>query len=274
MPTDDPFALAQTAAGVLAERTGIDRHDVAVVLGSGWGPAVEELGKTVAEIPVTDVPGFPPPTAVGHAGTIRSVDADGKRLLVFSGRIHLYEGHAPSKVAHGVRTAFHAGCRTIILTNACGAITEGMSIGDPVLVADHINYTGVSPLTGPQPAAPYESRFTDLTDGYSPRLRAIAREIEPSLREAVYMGFHGPEYETPAEIRMARTLGADLVGMSTVLEMIAARHLRMEVLALSLVTNLAAGLHKGEITGDHVVEVAGNAAGRIGQLLRTTIGRM
>jgi purine-nucleoside phosphorylase len=196
------------------------------------------------------------------------------RVLALSGRVHLYEGHAPSTVVHGVRTAIAAGTRTVILTNACGDITEGLSVGQPVLISDHVNYTGVSPLTGPQPPEPYHSRFTDLTDAYSPRLRALVHEIEPGIPEGVYMGFHGPEYETPAEVRMARTLGADLVGMSTVLETIAARHLRVEVLGLSLVTNLAAGLAAEEITGDHVIEVAHAASTRIGPLLRETISRL
>jgi purine-nucleoside phosphorylase len=270
MSTEDPFAIARTAAATIAERTGVAGHDIAVVLGSGWGPAIEELGETVAGVLVTEVPGFPPPSAVGHAGTIQSVDAGGRPLLVFSGRIHLYEGHAASRVAHGVRAAYHAGCRTIILTNACGAITEGLAIGEPVLISDHINHTGVSPLTGPQPEG-YPERFTDLTDAYSPRVRAVVRAIRPEIREGVYMGFHGPEYETPAEIHMARVLGADLVGMSTVLETIAARHLGMEVLGVSLVSNLAAGLSKVEITGDHVVRVADRAARGIGVLLRQTI---
>jgi purine-nucleoside phosphorylase len=274
MTTDDPFALAATAAEAVAERTGVDRHDVAVVLGSGWGPAIDELGETVAEVPITDIPGFPAPSAVGHAGTLRSMDAGGKRLLVFSGRIHLYEGHAPQRVAHGVRTAFHAGCSTIILTNACGGITQGLSVGEPVLLSDHINNTGVSSLTGPQPPAPYASRFVDLTDAYSPRLRAIVRELDASVHEGVYVGFHGPEYETPSEVKMAQLLGGDLVGMSTVLETMAARHLGMEVLGVSLVSNLAAGLSPVEITGDHVIEVAGASAGRIGRLLRQTIDRM
>jgi purine-nucleoside phosphorylase len=274
MTTDDPFALAVTAAEAVASSTGVERHDVAVVLGSGWGPAIDELGTTAAEVAVTDLPGFPAPSAVGHAGTVRSMDAGGVKLLVFSGRIHLYEGHPPQRVAHGVRTAFHAGCRTIILTNACGGITQGLAVGDPVLIADHINNTGVSSLTGPQAPAPYASRFVDLTNAYSPRLRAIARELDPTLQEGVYVGFHGPEYETPAEVKMAQLLGGDLVGMSTVLETIAARHLGMEVLGVSLVSNLAAGLSPVEITGDHVIEVAGASAGRIGRLLRQTIDRM
>jgi purine-nucleoside phosphorylase len=270
----EPFRLAEHAAEVLAEKTGVERHDVAVVLGSGWGPALEELGEAVSELPITELPGFPAPTAVGHTGSMRSLDAGGTRVLALSGRVHLYEGHPPSTVVHGVRTAVAAGCRTVILTNACGGITAGLRVGEPVLISDHINYTGVSPLTGPPPPEPYASRFTDLTNGYSPRLRALVKAVEPTMQEAVYMGFHGPEYETPAEIRMAQVLGADLVGMSTVLEAIAVRHLGAELLGISLVSNLAAGLSDVVITGDHVVEVAGAAAGRIGQLLRATIDRL
>jgi purine-nucleoside phosphorylase len=269
----DPYQAAVEAAGELTRATGIGRHDVAVVLGSGWGPAVEELGETKGEVPVTELPGFPAPSAVGHSGTIRSIDAGGKQVLALSGRVHLYEGHAPATVVHGVRTAIAAGARTVILTNACGGVTEGLSVGQPVLISDHINHTGVSPLTGPQPPEPYRSRFVDLTGAYSPRLRDLARAVDPTLVEGVYMGFHGPSYETPAEVRMARALGADLVGMSTVLETIAARHLDAEVLGLSLVTNLAAGLATEEIEGEHVVEVARDASGRIGQLLRQVIDR-
>jgi purine-nucleoside phosphorylase len=274
--TEDPYALAVAAAEELARVTGIHHHDVAVVLGSGWGPAVDDLGETVGELPITELPGFPAPTAVGHTGSIRSIVAGdgGPRVLALSGRVHLYEGHSPATVVHGVRTAIAAGVRTVILTNACGGITEGLSVGQPVLISDHINHTGASPLTGPPPPAPHQSRFTDLTDGYSPRLRALVREIDPSIPDGVYMGFHGPQYETPAEVRMARTLGADLVGMSTVLEAIAARHLRAEVLGVSLVTNLAAGLATEEITGDHVVEVAREASAGIGRLLRQTIARL
>jgi purine-nucleoside phosphorylase len=270
----DPYQAAVEAAAELARATGVERHDVAVVLGSGWGPAIEELGETTGELPITELPGFPAPSAVGHSGTIRSIDAGGKRVLALSGRVHLYEGHPPSTVVHGVRTAVAAGAQTVVLTNACGGVTEDLSVGQAVLISDHINHTGVSPLTGPQPPAPYRSRFVDLTGAYSPRLRDLGRAVDPSLVEGVYIGFHGPQYETPAEVRMARALGADLVGMSTVLETIAARHLGAEVVAFSLVTNLAAGLATEEIEGEHVVEVARDASGRIGQLLRQIIDRL
>lgn len=270
--TADPFALARRAAATLAERTGVDRHDVLVVLGSGWGPALDELGGDGVELPVTDLPGFPAPTAVGHAGLLRSLDAGGVRVLALSGRAHLYEGHPPATVVHPVRTGIEAGCRTVVLTNACGGIRAGLSVGEPVLVSDHVNLTGVSPLTGAPP--PYGPRFTDMTDAWTPALRALARDVEPSLQEGVYVGFHGPEYETPAEVRMARTLGGDLVGMSTVLEAIAARQLGADLLGVSLVTNLAAGLGDEPLSGDDVVAVAGAASGRIGGVLRRTIQRL
>ncbi len=175
----------------------------------------------------------------------------GRRALVLLGRTHLYEGHGPVPVAHGVRTAAAAGCSTVVLTNAAGGIRDGMRVGDPVLISDHLNLTGTSPLHG--------ARFTDLTDLYSSRLRGLAREIDPSLSEGVYAGLPGPHFETPAEIRMLRGLGADLVGMSTVLEAIAARAEGVEVFGLSLVTNLAAGL-SGAPLDHHEVLAAGQAA--------------
>jgi purine-nucleoside phosphorylase len=201
----------------------------------------------------------------GHSGTVRSVPVGERRALVLLGRTHLYEGHGVEPVVHGVRTAAAAGCRTVVLTNAAGGIREGLRVGEPVLISDHLNLTSLSPLVGP--------RFTDLTDLYSPRLRAIAREIDPELTDGVYVGLPGPHFETPAEIRMFRTLGADLVGMSTVLEAIAARADGVEVFGLSLVTNLAAGM-TGEPLDHHEVLAAGAAAaGRMGALLRDLIER-
>lgn len=268
--TDEPFALADGAAATLAERTGVERHDVAVVLGSGWARAAAELGDG-ATVDLTDVPGFPPASAAGHAASVRSIVLGGHRALVFLGRIHLYEGHDPAVVAHGVRTAAAAGCRTVVLTNGAGSLRREWPIGQPVLLTDHINLTGRSPLTGDNPPAPYGSRFVDLTDLYGDRLRGVARTVEPDLPDGVYVGFHGPHFETPAEIRMAATMGGDLVGMSTVLEAIAARHVGMEVLGLSLATNLAAGISDGPIDGADVI-AAGDAAGeRIGRLLASIL---
>ena len=277
MPTapPDPFALAADAARALASATGVDHHDVAVVLGSGWKPAVDLMGDTVAEVAATDLPGFPPSTVPGHAGGVRSIAAPGgRRVLAFVGRVHGYEGHAPSAVAHAVRTAHAAGCAVAVLTNAAGSISEGLSVGQPVLIADHINLTGGSPVWGPMPAGGVPVRFVDLTDAYSPRLRALAREVDPSLVDGIYAGLPGPHYETPAEVRMLRSLGADLVGMSTVWETIAARHLGLEVLALSLVTNLAAGVTGQPLDHHEVLEAGRVAAERMGALLADVVERM
>jgi purine-nucleoside phosphorylase len=259
-----PDAAAQAAAA-LAEATGVPKHDVAVVLGSGWRPAADLLGASAHELAMGELPGFVRPAVAGHGGTLRSVPVGERQVLVLLGRTHLYEGHGVDAVAHGVRTAAAAGCRAVVLTNAAGGIREGMSVGEPVLVADHLNLTGVSPLRGP--------RFVDLTDLYSPRLRALAREIEPALSEGVYAGLAGPHFETPAEIRMLRGLGADLVGMSTVLEAIAARAEGVEVFALSLVTNLAAGLTGAPLDHQEVLDAGAAAATRMGELLRELVIR-
>jgi len=242
-----------------------------VVLGSGWVPAADALaaalGAAVTEIPVAHLGGFAASTVPGHAGMVRSLVTGRLRLLVFLGRTHLYEGHPAATVVHGVRTAVAAGCRVVVLTNAAGGIRAGYQVGQPVLIRDHLNLTGRSPLTGPPPPPGYPSRFTDLTGLYSPRLRALARAADPSLAEGVYAALPGPHYETPAEIAMLRTLGADLVGMSTVLEAIAARHLGAEVLAISLVTNLAAGLADGGLDHGEVVAAGAAAADRMDALL-------
>jgi purine-nucleoside phosphorylase len=259
------IAAPTAAAAALAAATGIERHDVAVVLGSGWRPAADIIGEPSHELEMAQLPGFIPPTVAGHGGTVRSVQVGGRRVLVLLGRTHLYEGHGPAAVAHGVRTAAAAGCATVVLTNAAGGIREGMQVGEPVLISDHLNLTASSSLVGP--------RFTDLTDLYSSRLRALAMQIDPSLSDGVYAGLPGPHFETPAEIRMLRGLGADLVGMSTVLEAIAARAEGVEVFGLSLVTNLAAGM-TGEPLDHHEVLAAGQAsAGRMGALLRDLIAR-
>jgi purine-nucleoside phosphorylase len=263
----DPYWAARASAARLAELTHVPRHDVAVVLGSGWAPAADALGHADAEVPLSDLGGFPPPTVGGHSPVVRSVSAGPVRALVFLGRVHLYEGHDPATVVHGVRTAVAAGCQVVLLTNAAGGIREGYQVGQPVLIADHLNLTGRSPLGGPPPPEGYPPRFTDLTDLYSARLRALAIRADDGLAEGVYAALPGPHYETPAEIRMLRTLGADLVGMSTVLEAIAARHLGAEVLALSLVSNLAAGLAPHGLDHLEVVAAGKAAAGRMGSLL-------
>jgi purine-nucleoside phosphorylase len=274
-PPTDPFDLAARAGQVLARATGVDRHDVAVVLGSGWRPAAARMGAVEAELATTDLPGFPASTVAGHPGSIRSIAAPGgRRVLAFVGRVHGYEGNDPATVVHAVRTAHAAGCSVVVLTNAAGGIREGLTVGQPVLIADHLNLTGQSPVAGPLPPEGLPARFVDLTDAYARRLRALAREVDPSLVEGVYAGLPGPHYETPAEIRMLQTLGADLVGMSTVWEAIAARHLGLEVLALSLVTNLAAGLSGEPLNHDEVLEAGQQSAERMGALLADVVDRL
>jgi purine-nucleoside phosphorylase len=262
----NPSDLAVDAAREIADRTGIARHDVAVVLGSGWAPAAARIGVPETEIAVTDLPGFAPPAALGHVGTVRSVPVGDRRALVFLGRTHLYEGHGVDAVVHGVRVATAAGCDTVVLTNAAGGIRPGLRVGQPVLIGDHLNLTARSPLAG--------ATFVDLTDLYSARLRDLARTVDPELTDGVYAALPGPHYETPAEIRMLRTMGADLVGMSTALEAIAARAAGAEVLGLSLVTNLAAGMTGAPLDHLEVIAAGRAAAERMGDLLADLAARV
>lgn len=258
-------ATAQQAAAAIAEASGADHHDVALVMGSGWLPAAERLGAAAAELDVAELPGFAPPSVEGHSGRVRSVVVGDKRALVFLGRTHLYEGRGVGAVAHAVRTAAAAGARLIVLTNAAGGIREGMKLGEPVLISDHLNLTATSSLTG--------ATFVDLTDLYSPRLRELARQIDPTLTEGVYAQLPGPHFETPAEIRMLRGMGADLVGMSTALEAIAARAAGAEVFGLSLVTNLAAGMTGEPLNHEEVLATGRAAATRMGDLLAELVAR-
>ena len=257
---------ARKAADVLADLTGVAQHDIALVLGSGWLPAVDALGEATAEIATTDLPGFGAVAVAGHSGKIRSVRASGKNLLVFLSRTHFYEGKGVAAVVHPVRTAAAAGCRSIVLTNGCGGLRETWSPGTPVLISDHINLTAHSPIEG--------AHFVDLTDLYSSRLRGLCREVDPTLDEAVYVQFPGPHYETPAEIGMVRAMGGELVGMSTTLEAIAAREAGLEVLGISLVTNLAAGISGEPLDHAEVLEAGRSAAARMGGLLSEIVGRM
>jgi purine-nucleoside phosphorylase len=259
-PATDPFRVAEGAALELQSRAGGGPHEVAVVLGSGWVEASVDLGEVDVEMFSSDIAGFAPSTVHGHSSSIHSMWVGPRRVLLFLGRVHLYEGNSAATVVHGVRAAVMAGCKTVILTNAAGSINPDFGVGQGVLIADHINLSGQSALMGDPPPEPYGSRFVDLTDAYSPRLRQIAKEVDSGLGEGVYAALHGPNYETPAEIRMLRTLGADLVGMSTALEAMAARHLGAEVLGLSLVTNLAAGVSEQPLDHQEVLE-AGKAAG-------------
>jgi purine-nucleoside phosphorylase len=268
----DPKELAAQAAAVLAERTGIARHDVALVLGSGWAPAADLLGETIAEIPAAEVPGFHAPAVAGHAGTIRTVridrpdGAEPGHALVLGSRTHYYEGHGVRAVVHGVRTAAAAGCRTIVLTNGAGSLNPEWTPGTAVLISDHLNLTGASPLEG--------ATFVDLTDLYSARLRAVCREVEPALPQGVYTQFRGPQYETPAEVRMAGIMGGDLVGMSTALEAIAAREAGLEILGITLVTNLAAGISPAPLDHAEVLAAGRAAATRVGTMLAKVVRQL
>ncbi|TXK35981.1 purine-nucleoside phosphorylase [Nonomuraea sp. C10] len=264
----DPYSLAGDAAAALKAAAGLDTFDVALVMGSGWVPAADAIGQVVAEVPFTDLPGFAAPAVAGHGGRIRVARTDaGRHALIFLGRSHLYEGRGVDSVVHGVRTAAAAGIRTIVLTNAAGGLRpETQQVGDPVLISDHINLTGANPITG--------TTFLDLTEVYSKRLRDLVREIDPSLSEGVYVAFRGPTYETPAEIRMLRTLGGDLIGMSTVLEAIAARESGLDVLGVSLVTNPGAGLAGDPLDHEEVLQVGRATAARMGVLLAKVVDRL
>ena len=271
-PRTDPFDVARLAAAHLASATGVERHDIALVLGSGWGGAADLLGETVAEVPSHEIPGFSAPAVPGHVGTTRSIRVAGedgapdRHVLVIGSRTHLYEGRGVRRVVHGMRTAAAAGARTVVLTNGCGGLNPDWAPGTPVLIRDHINLTATSPLEG--------ATFVDLTDLYSARLREVARAVDPTLDEGVYVQFPGPHYETPAEVAMAGRIGGDLVGMSTTLESIAARHAGLEVLGISLVTNLAAGISPEPLDHAEVLE-AGRAAGpRISALLADVVRRL
>jgi len=263
----DPIGTAEKAAKAIAKITGKEQHDVALVMGSGWISAADALGQPTHEFSVTDLPGFPAPTVAGHGGKIRSYTlTNGINALVFLGRTHLYEGLGMDPVVHGVRTAVKAGCKNIVLTNACGGINTEYKVGQPVLIRDHISLTAASPLIG--------ADFVDLTDLYSKRLREIVKSEDSSLAEGVYVHWRGPAYETPAEIKMMRTLGADLVGMSTVPEAIAAHALGAQILAISLVTNAAAGVTGEKLNHAEVIAAGKAAADRMGKLLARVLPKL
>ena len=259
-PTADPFAIAAQAASEIAEKTGVAKHDIALTLGSGWGSAADLLGETTHTIPADQITGFSKPALVGHVGTLRSVLLpNGKRALIIGARTHYYESHGVRRVVHSVRTAAATGATTMILTNGAGGIKEHWKPGTPVLISDHINLTADSPLEG--------ATFIDLTDLYSSRLRTLAHSIDATLDEGVYCQFRGPHYETPAEVRYAEIIGGHIVGMSTALEAIAAREAGMEVLGLSLITNLAAGISGEALSHEEVIASGKAAEERLGSLL-------
>jgi purine-nucleoside phosphorylase len=243
---------AVAAADALREALGIDRVDLAVVLGSGWAGGRDAVGTELAAVGLGTLPGFSAPVVAGHGGeAVAARTAGGRIALVFTGRTHLYEGRGVDAVVHGVRTAAAAGASLLVLTNGSGSVRPEWEPGTPVVIRDHINLTGTTPLRGPS--------FVSMSEAYSPRLRTALQAVRPDMPSGVYVQFHGPQYETPAEVEYARRIGGDLVGMSTALETIAAREAGLEVLGLSLVTNAAAGI--GEAPLDHAeVLAAGRAA--------------
>ncbi|MBF4552310.1 purine-nucleoside phosphorylase [Pseudoclavibacter sp. RFBJ3] len=265
-PATSPFEFAQAAAAVIAEKTGVERHDIALTLGSGWGQTAELLGETIATIPADEVPGFAKSDIPGHSGTLRSIRlANGKHALVIAARTHYYEGKGVRRVVHSVRTAAAAGASVMILTNGAGGVRPEWGPGTPVLISDHINLTADSPLEG--------ATFIDLTDLYSARLRELALTVR-DLDEGVYVQFRGPHYETPAEVRMARTIGGDIVGMSTALEAIAAREAGMEVLGMSLITNPAAGVSPNPLSHAEVLEAGKAAEADLAELLSQIVVKL
>lgn len=265
---DHTWELVDRDAGVLENRLG--GHEVAVVLGSGWAPHLGRLGDELDRCPLDSLSGVPMPGVPGHAGDAVSMQIEDRRTLVLAGRSHLYEGHSASTVVHAVRCAVTCGARVVILTNAAGSLRAEAGPGTPVLIRDQINLTGTSPLIGPEPPGEPGNRFVDLSDLYSRRLRDAVQARLPKLRDGVYAGLVGPQFETPAEIVALGRLGVDLVGMSTVLEAIAARHLGAEVAGVSLVTNLAAGM--ADSIDHHEVLAAGrDADDGVAEVIRTLV---
>ena len=254
-------------AGTFIEGRTARRPSLGVVLGSGLGGFAEELTERV-EIPYAEIPGWPPATAVGHAGKLILGKLGALELAVMAGRAHLYEGYSPSQAAYGVRVLRRLGVASMVFTNAAGGINLALERGGLVLISDHINLQGSNPLVGPNDDAA-GPRFPDMSDAYCRRFREAAKQVAVDLciplPEGVYAGMLGPCYETPAEIRYLRAIGADVVGMSTVPEVIVANHLGMRVLGISCVTNMAAGILPQKITHEEVLET--------GDMVRDTLAR-
>ncbi len=270
------YELLEEAAAAIADLSDRKQHSAALVLGSGLGDYAALLPNAVA-IPYTDIPHFPTPRVEGHSGTLYSIDVDGKGALVFSGRVHFYEGWDLFDVVFGVRAAAMAGCHTVLLTNACGGVSRGLSVGDLVALSDHINLSGQNPLIGANDSR-LGTRFPDVSDAYSIALRSEMKTAFDAAgvayKEGVYTWFTGPSYETPAEIEMVRRMGGDLVGMSTVPEAIALAHMGRRVGAISLVTNLAAGASDQPVTHEEVQEAAELAKAKFTNLIDTLLPRL
>ncbi|WP_227014686.1 MULTISPECIES: purine-nucleoside phosphorylase [Nocardiopsis] len=261
--TDDAKELASSAAQELLSRAGADSFDALVVLGSGWAGAVDTLGSYDIEFDATELPGFHAPAARGHSPKVRSMWVGDKRVAVFMGRVHLYEGYGPMEVTHAVRTGVAAGATTAVLTGSAGSLRTDFAPGQPVVIRDHINLTARSPLTG--------SLFVDLTEAYSSRLRQVVHEVDVSLAEGVYVSTVGPQMQTPSELKMLRQAGADLVGRSIALETIAAAEMDAEVLGLAIISNDAVGAVFAPFEAERALEVVTQRARRLGELLNRVL---
>jgi purine-nucleoside phosphorylase len=267
----------RVAAEAVAERLDATGSEVAVVLGSGLSTAAERV-QDPRSVVYASLPGFPETTVAGHPGRLMCGTLAGRKVLVFVGRVHGYEGYPPSEVGFGVRVAATLGVGTLIVTNVSGGIDPALEEGQIVAISDHVNMTGCSPLSGPNDER-LGPRFVDMTDTYTPTLRRLASDAaqelfgEP-LWEAVYAGMPGPSYETPAEVRMLRILGAGLVGMSTIHEVIAGRHSGMRILGLSLVANPAAGVKEKPLRHEDVTHAAAAGAARMGTLVEKIVGML
>lgn len=269
------FDQTERAAAWLRERAGGPPPEIAIVLGSGLGGFIERLDGGVT-LEYGEIPGWPATAVAGHAGRLGIGEVAGRRVAVLSGRVHLYEGHAMDRVVFAARVMARLGARAIVLTNAAGGINPAFGKGALMVIDDHINFLGRNPLTGPNDDR-FGVRFPDMTDVYSPRLRGIAddvsRERGVPVEHGVYIAVPGPSYETPAEIRAFRTLGADAVGMSTVPEAIAARHMGMEVLAISCITNMAAGMLPETLNHEEVFAIANRVKASFTSLLEGIVAR-
>lgn len=262
---ETPARLAAEAADAARRTLDIPAADIALVLGSGWSGGADAIGEELGRLALADLPGFTTPVVEGHGGELIAYrTATGSTAVVFTGRTHYYEDRDVDRVVHGVRTAAALGVATLVLTNGCGSINPAWGPGTPVLIGDHINLTGATPLRGPQ--------FVNMGDAYSPRLRKAVADIRPGIGEGVYVQFAGPQYETPAEVAYARTIGGDLVGMSTTLETIAARAAGLEVLGLSLVTNIAAGISDDVLDHAEVLAAGTAAVPELRALLAEVVG--
>ena len=268
-------AMVEDAAAAVRARIGERAPVAAIVLGSGLGQFAERLSDAV-RIPYAEIPHFPAPTVIGHSGELVAGRLEGRDILVQSGRFHMYEGHPASLTALPVRVFARLGIRTLVLTNAAGGIRRGFGSGTVMLIADHINLSFRNALFGP--ALPGELRFPDMSDAYDPELRTLAREVarrrKIPLAEGVYVGLLGPSYETPAEIRACERLGADAVGMSTVIEVIAARAAGVRCLGFSAITNPAAGTSLNKLHHLEVMEVAYRIAGELAALIEGVVAEL